>query len=856
MGSARIQYELERTLSSLQLAVEHEVFDKETEIRSITQKRRQFESALVRRHALSQDFHHYLDYEEDLHKLLLMRLRRVQETSEIPRSDVHKMQHDSTRHMISIFERAIKRIRHDFSLWQRYILWAKQRKMRGAISRISARALSLFPNNVNLWLSVADHELNANLNPSTARALLQRGLRLNGIVHHHSVQASSSQHSSKRSKMNNGQHHSAPLTIRPAGLLAEDTPSLQVGPKELAAIRLWIEYIRMELIFLERIRRRKIALNITDSSKATEEVETDAAHDKQGEEESEEENVSVHAENGSKNATIAQIAEDESIQHGKDQSLPQADSIILGAIPITAIKSALSLDSTVSLPPQAHFCFLLALTRMVDEFPFYGDASELRRRLTEFVDSAINHRFDHHPTAILFESALPLYRSTTKSGLEDLTEIEMQEELETSNLLKKASHLNRREISDLERQSDDGQSFVGVDFEGETKGNQKLAPDAASNAALFSVLDKVTRSLQTVTQDAEIATLSRVTLDSLRRRVMTMDKPTDAHMSVQIRLIQQLRSLGISRNLGDDFDAFLLAYTKRVLQDAKRLGNAGKEVELARLQGMLVGESLKSAEQVSNCAKSAIEASRRYEGDRRYAVIAGKAVLQGLQKNLIDKVESQKLWRVILKSIKGTDHVDVWQIWSDSLVESFKDNMDKDNVRVQRELQHAIVHDVIGEKAAQSALLERLYGTQNHSSNKVALELLSWAKNKGVAGPEFWRYVVLKEENHLQRLNDSKDFARSPEIENTVQLIRFAFVSLIASSESADDIARYLRFLCLQCDAQQEAIALFSNHTQRMSPVDIDGMVKLEREWKMILNEIRHSEQDVMAESDDAEGLD
>ncbi|PWN37784.1 uncharacterized protein FA14DRAFT_119697, partial [Meira miltonrushii] len=205
MGSARVQYELERTLSSLQLAVEHDVFDKETEIRSITHKRRQFESALVRRHALSEDFHKYLDYEEDLHKLLLSRLKTAQEISEIPRSDVHKMQHDSTRHMISIFERAIKRLRHDFSLWQRYMLWANQRKMRGAISRISARALSLFPNNANLWLSVADHELNANLNPSTARALMQRGL-------------------------------------------------------QLAAVRLWIEYIRLELVFLERIRRRKIAL--------------------------------------------------------------------------------------------------------------------------------------------------------------------------------------------------------------------------------------------------------------------------------------------------------------------------------------------------------------------------------------------------------------------------------------------------------------------------------------------------------------------------------------------------------------------------------------------------------------------
>lgn len=841
MGSARVQYELERTLSSLQLAVEHDVFNKETEIRSITHKRRQFESALVRRHALSEDFHKYLDYEEDLYKLLLMRLRRAQATSEIPRSDVHKMQHDSTRHMISIFERAIKRLRHDFSLWQRYMLWAKQRKMRGAISRISARALSFFPNNANLWLSVADHELNANLNPTTARALLQRGLRLNGIAHQHSVQASSSQHSSKRSKMNNGQHNSAPLTIRPAGNQLEDTPTLQVAPKELAAVRLWIEYIRMELVFLERIRRRKIALNIMDNSKAAKDVEA-VANDVQ-EEDSEEEDVGGNAENGSKPATIAQIIEDESAQNEIHRSQPQPDSIVLGAIPITALKSALSLDSTVSLPPLTHFCFLLALTRMIDEFPFYGDATDLRGRLNNAIEDAFVRRFNNQPITVLFRSALPLFRSTAKTGFEKKSEIEIQEELESSDLLKKASHLNRRELSDVERQSEDGQVLISEEVEIVTKSTQKTSSYFASSAALTSVLNKITRSLQSLKQNADLATLSRTTLDDLRRRVLALDEPTDAHMSVQIRLIQHLRSLGSSRELGDDFDAFLTAYTKRVLQDAKRLGNAGNEVELARLQGLLTGESLKSGEQISNCVRSAIEASQRYGKDQRYAAVAARAVLDGTQRNLVNSLESQKLWRMILRSVKGTDHADVWQIWCDSLSEIHKGKADKDHVRLVKELQHVILHDVVGEKDTQAALLERLYKTRRNS--KEALELLEWTKVKGVASPAFWRSVVVQEQNRLQKDSDTEG--------STLQLIRSAFDYLIASSESADDIATYLRFLCLHCDAQQEAITLFTKYTQRMSRTDVDGMVKLEREWKKTLNEIRQSDEDSDDDQSDAE---
>ncbi|MCO5585297.1 hypothetical protein L7F22_039230 [Adiantum nelumboides] len=526
----------------------------------------------------------------------------------------------------------------------------------------------------------------------------------------------------------------------------------------------------MELVFLERIRRRKIALNIMDNSKAAKDVEA-VANDVQ-EEDSEEEDVGGNAENGSKPATIAQIIEDESAQNEIHRSQPQPDSIVLGAIPITALKSALSLDSTVSLPPLTHFCFLLALTRMIDEFPFYGDATDLRGRLNNAIEDAFVRRFNNQPITVLFRSALPLFRSTAKTGFEKKSEIEIQEELESSDLLKKASHLNRRELSDVERQSEDGQVLI---------------------------------SEESLKQNADLATLSRTTLDDLRRRVLALDEPTDAHMSVQIRLIQHLRSLGSSRELGDDFDAFLTAYTKRVLQDAKRLGNAGNEVELARLQGLLTGESLKSGEQISNCVRSAIEASQRYGKDQRYAAVAARAVLDGTQRNLVNSLESQKLWRMILRSVKGTDHADVWQIWCDSLSEIHKGKADKDHVRLVKELQHVILHDVVGEKDTQAALLERLYKTRRNS--KEALELLEWTKVKGVASPAFWRSVVVKSRTDCRRTAIRK----------------------------------------------QEAITLFTKYTQRMSRTDVDGMVKLEREWKKTLNEIRQSDEDSDDDQSDAE---
>ncbi|MDU7305662.1 MAG: hypothetical protein E7L41_13380, partial [Escherichia coli] len=87
----------------------------------------------------------------------------------------------SSAHCVAIFERMVLKFRWDLDAWERYIAWAKKRKMRVVAGRVYARALAMHPMQPSLWLSAADYELNTHADTSAARALLQRAIRTNKL---------------------------------------------------------------------------------------------------------------------------------------------------------------------------------------------------------------------------------------------------------------------------------------------------------------------------------------------------------------------------------------------------------------------------------------------------------------------------------------------------------------------------------------------------------------------------------------------------------------------------------------------------------------------------------------------------
>lgn len=197
-------------LPELKDLVEKNLFT-ENEIRHIVKQRTAFETALVRRVAKKADFIRYISYEMDLETLRRKRVKRM----DLPKGPATVSDYSFVRRQFHIFERALKRFKSDVGMWIQYIQLAKREGAKALVGRVTARAMQLHPNNPTFYILAASHELD-NLSPSAARALLQRGIRAN--------------------------------------------------PE---SVDMWKEYVKMELGFIESLRRRWDVLGIKlDAEKA------------------------------------------------------------------------------------------------------------------------------------------------------------------------------------------------------------------------------------------------------------------------------------------------------------------------------------------------------------------------------------------------------------------------------------------------------------------------------------------------------------------------------------------------------------------------------------------------------------
>ncbi|KAF8995433.1 U3 small nucleolar RNA-associated protein 6-domain-containing protein [Cyathus striatus] len=202
----RVQFQQEQMLQELKDLVDKKLFTQK-ETKQIMKKRTSFETALVRRVAKKSDFLRYAAYEMGLEQLRRKRVERMKLPSAPPSISDFAL----VRRQFQIFERALRRFKSDVGLWMQYIQLAKREGARALVGRITARALQLHPNKPALYILAASHELN-HLSPAAARALLQRGIRLNAD-----------------------------------------------------SIEIWREYVRMELGFIENLRRRWDVLGINSN---------------------------------------------------------------------------------------------------------------------------------------------------------------------------------------------------------------------------------------------------------------------------------------------------------------------------------------------------------------------------------------------------------------------------------------------------------------------------------------------------------------------------------------------------------------------------------------------------------------
>ncbi len=167
-----VQKILERSIPELEDLQERGLFN-ESEIRSITNKRRDYEYRLQRRGKTLEDFLRYIEYEKSLDKLRLLRKERLK----LQKNTLSDF--SCTKRVQFIFDRALQRFQRNVSLWLMCIDHAIATKSGKRVGRLFPKALRLHPLNVKLWIKAAEWECNGNQSFSSARILLSRGLRLN-----------------------------------------------------------------------------------------------------------------------------------------------------------------------------------------------------------------------------------------------------------------------------------------------------------------------------------------------------------------------------------------------------------------------------------------------------------------------------------------------------------------------------------------------------------------------------------------------------------------------------------------------------------------------------------------------------
>ncbi|KAI8886444.1 hypothetical protein K501DRAFT_244139 [Backusella circina FSU 941] len=204
-----VQYYLERMIPELEDLEKHNVFSK-TEIKAIIKKRTNLEYALKRRIAKKIDFLRCIEYEMNVEELRKKRVERLGLKAEFLKT---KREYSGVKRIFALFRRATTKFKGDVALWLQYIDYAKKSNSRNVLSSIFTQAIQYHPGNASLWIMAASWEHDQNANPSAARTLMQRSLRMN-------------------------------------------------PENEL----LWQEYMKLELIYVEKIKIRRRVLGITDDA--------------------------------------------------------------------------------------------------------------------------------------------------------------------------------------------------------------------------------------------------------------------------------------------------------------------------------------------------------------------------------------------------------------------------------------------------------------------------------------------------------------------------------------------------------------------------------------------------------------
>lgn len=191
------------------------------ELAVIMKKRSDFEYRINSRQPKASDYLRYVQYEINVDRLRAKRSKRLLGSS----SSGGLTRYSGQRRAFFIFDRATKKLSGNIALWLQYLEYAKSQNSSNVVAKIFTSLLQLHPLKPDLWVLAAKYEAEQNASMVTARTILQRGLRFNSESDY-----------------------------------------------------LWLEYMKLELIYASKILTRRKLLGIDEQLK---EAEADAGAEKE-----------------------------------------------------------------------------------------------------------------------------------------------------------------------------------------------------------------------------------------------------------------------------------------------------------------------------------------------------------------------------------------------------------------------------------------------------------------------------------------------------------------------------------------------------------------------------------------------
>lgn len=204
MPVERVEFELDKMFPEFEDLKEKEIFT-EKEIKKILENRRSLEYKINKNHVTIQDYINYIVHEKKVEKLIKVRKQKYS----LDRKDVGITLSDYSiiRRIHTLYQKCLKTFKGELDIWIEYLQWSLEVKSTRTLGKNFAKAIQLHPTIPTFWILAAKYEFEHQNSVNAARVLLQRGLRLNP------------------------------------------------GTKEL-----WIEYFRLEVLWILKIKERRRVL--------------------------------------------------------------------------------------------------------------------------------------------------------------------------------------------------------------------------------------------------------------------------------------------------------------------------------------------------------------------------------------------------------------------------------------------------------------------------------------------------------------------------------------------------------------------------------------------------------------------